>query len=41
MPTQEDAEAFVANDPYTAAGLSKYSRIWAFRQTLGTISVTP
>ncbi len=41
MPSREDADAFVANDPYTVAGLSKYHRIWAFRQTLGTVSLTP
>lgn len=39
MPTREDVEAYVANDPYTAAGLSKHTRIWAFRQTLGTVSL--
>lgn len=40
-PTREDVEAYVANDPYTAAGLAKYTRIWAFRQTLGAVSLSP
>ena len=41
LPTKEAAEAFVADDPYTAAGLSQYSRIWGFRQTVGRVSLTP
>jgi len=41
LPTREAVEAFVANDPYTAAGLSRYSRIWRFRQSVGRVTLAP
>ena len=40
LPTREAVEAFVTHDPYTVAGLSEYSRIWGFRQTVGRVSLT-
>lgn len=41
LPNREAVEAFVANDPYTTAGLSQYSRTWGFRQTIGRVPLAP
>lgn len=39
MPTLGDVDAFIAGDPYTTAGLTKDRRVWAFRQTAGSVSI--
>ncbi len=39
LPTRQDVDAFIAGDPYTTAGLTKDRRVWAFRQTAGSVSI--
>lgn len=40
LPSHEDVDAYLADDPYTLAGLAEYTRVWAFRQTLGMVPLT-
>ena len=37
LVSQSAAEEFLANDPYTLAGLPKLSRAWPWKQTVGSV----
>lgn len=39
LASESAAKEFVANDPYTLAGLPKLSRIWQWKQTVGSIDI--
>ena len=39
LASQSAAEEFVANDPYTLAGLPSLSRAWPWKQTVGSVEI--